>query len=155
MVAAGERGDPETVVEPAREGLKRGAEVLAPFVVLLWRGARRSARHVESDDLPGDRGRPPCFVGSISATTESAGAKSSGAKSSGAKSSGVKSSGTESSGAPAGAAIGPAFDGSAFDGPAFDGLAGCVILDRIVSRPPAAVVARGGTYFEPCICSGP
>ncbi len=43
----------------------------------------------------------------------------------------------------------------AFDGSASDGLSGCVILDRNVSRPPVAVVARGGTYFEPCICSGP
>jgi len=138
------------VVELACEGLKRGAEILTPFVVLLWREARRSARHVESDDLPGDRGRPPCFVGSIGTTTESAGAKSSGAKSSG-----TESSGTESSGAPARAAIASAFDGPAFDGPAFVGLSGCVILDRKVSRPPVAVVARGGTYFEPCICSGP
>ncbi len=48
-----ERRYPETVVELAREGLKKGAEILAPFVVLLWREARRSARHVESDDLPG------------------------------------------------------------------------------------------------------
>ncbi len=53
-----ERGYPETVVELARKGLKKGAEILAPFVVLLWREARRSARHVESDDLPGDRGPP-------------------------------------------------------------------------------------------------
>ncbi len=53
------------------------------------------------------------------------------------------------SGAPARAAI-----ASAFDGPALDGLSGCVILGRIVSRPPVAVVARGGTYFEPCIYSG-
>ncbi len=41
-----ERGYPETVVELARkgrktrEGLKKGAEILAPFVVLLWREAR-------------------------------------------------------------------------------------------------------------------
>ena len=129
-----ERDCPETVVELACEGLKRGAEFLTPFVVLLWREARRSARHVESDDLPGDRGRPPCFVGSIGTTTESGG---------------VKSSGTESAGAPAEAAIAPAFDGPAFDGPAFDGLSGCVILDRNVTRPPVAVVARGGPYFEP------
>jgi hypothetical protein len=50
---------------------------------------------------------------------------------------------------------GPGFDGSGFDGPGFDGLSGCVILDRMVSRPPVAVAARGGTYFEPCIYSGP
>ena len=52
------RGYPETMVERAREGLKKGAEIFAPFVVLLWREARCSVRHVESDDLPGDRGPP-------------------------------------------------------------------------------------------------
>ncbi len=52
------RGYPETVVELAREGLEKRAEIFAPFVVRLWREARCSARHVESDDLPGDRGRP-------------------------------------------------------------------------------------------------
>ncbi len=36
-----ERGYPETVVELAREGLKKSTEILAPFVVLLWREARR------------------------------------------------------------------------------------------------------------------
>ncbi len=65
-------------------------------------------------------------------------------------SSGTESSGGESSGAPVPAATAPAFDG-----PAVDGLSGCVILDRIVSRPPVAVEASGGTYFEPCIYSGP
>ena len=38
----GERGYPETVVELAGEGLTKGAEILAPFVVLRWREARRS-----------------------------------------------------------------------------------------------------------------
>ncbi len=37
-----ERGYPETVVELAGEGLTKGAEILAPFVVLRWREARRS-----------------------------------------------------------------------------------------------------------------
>ncbi|MCZ6860814.1 MAG: hypothetical protein O7I42_11160 [Alphaproteobacteria bacterium] len=46
------RGFPEAVVEVCREGLKKGAEVLAPFLLLLWREARRSARHAETDDLP-------------------------------------------------------------------------------------------------------
>ena len=53
------RGYPETMVERAREGLKKGAEIFAPFVVLLWREARCSVRHVESDDLPrGSRTAP-------------------------------------------------------------------------------------------------
>ncbi len=78
-----ERGYPETVVELADEGLKKGAEILAPL-----RGIALAR-------------------------------------------------------------------GPAFDGPAFDGLSGSVILGRIVSRPPVAVMARGGTYFEPCIYSGP
>ncbi len=47
-----ERGYPEAVAEVGSEGLKKGAEVLAPFVLLLWREAQRSARHVEPDDLP-------------------------------------------------------------------------------------------------------
>ncbi len=49
-----DRGYPEAVVELPRESLKKGAEVLAPFLVLLWREARRSARHAEPDDLPGE-----------------------------------------------------------------------------------------------------
>ena len=53
-----ERGYSEPVVELAREGLKKGVEILAPFVVRLWRKARRSARHVESDDLPGVEDSP-------------------------------------------------------------------------------------------------
>jgi hypothetical protein len=76
------------------------------------------------------------------------------------ESSGAESSGAESARASVPAATAPAFDGPAFDGPApngpaFDGLSGCVILDRMVSCPPVAVAARGGTYFEPCIYSGP
>jgi hypothetical protein len=51
-----ERGYPEAVAEVCREGLKKGAEVLAPFTLLLWREAQRSAshpgHHVEPDDLP-------------------------------------------------------------------------------------------------------
>ena len=47
-----ERGYPEAIAEVCREGLKKGAEVLAPFLLLLWREARRSARHAEPDDLP-------------------------------------------------------------------------------------------------------
>lgn len=47
-----ERGYPETVVEVAREGLKKCGEILAPFLILLWREAQRSARHAEPDDLP-------------------------------------------------------------------------------------------------------
>ena len=50
---------------------------------------------------------------------------------------------------------GAGFDGPGSDGPGFDGLSGSVILGRIVSRPPVAVVARSGAYFEPCIYSGP
>lgn len=59
-----ERGYPENVVELAREGLKKGAEVLAPFLVLLWREMRRSARHAEPDDLPGEEmiGPVPCWA---------------------------------------------------------------------------------------------
>lgn len=56
-------------------------------------------------------------------------------------SSGTDSSGTDSSGAPARAAIAPAFDE----------LSRSVILARIVSHPPGAVVAPSGAYFEPCI----
>lgn len=48
------RGYPEDVAEICREGLKKGAEVLAPFVLLLWREARRAARHAEPDALEPD-----------------------------------------------------------------------------------------------------
>ena len=70
-------------------------------------------------------------------------------------SSGTESSVTECSGGERSGAPGRATVASAFDGPAFDELSRSVILGRIVSRPPVAVVARGGTYFEPCIYSGP
>ena len=47
-----ERDFPDTVVEVCREGLRKSNEMLAPFLILLMREARRSARHVEPDDLP-------------------------------------------------------------------------------------------------------
>ena len=75
-----ERDCPETVVELACEGLKRGAEFLTPFVVLLWREARRSARHVESDDLPGDRGRPRVSSGRSARPPKAPGPKAPGPK---------------------------------------------------------------------------
>jgi hypothetical protein len=52
MDALCERGFPDTVVEICREGLRKTNEMLAPFVILLWREVQRSARHVEPDDLP-------------------------------------------------------------------------------------------------------
>jgi hypothetical protein len=59
-----ERGYPETVVEVAREGLKKCGEILAPFLILLWREAQRSARHVEPDNLPDEAmiGEVPCWA---------------------------------------------------------------------------------------------
>ena len=44
-----EAGFPDTVVEIAREGFRKGAGVLAPFIVLLWREAQQAIRHVEAD----------------------------------------------------------------------------------------------------------
>ena len=47
-----ECGFPDTAVEVCREGLRKTNEMLAPFVILLMKESRRSARHVEPDDLP-------------------------------------------------------------------------------------------------------
>lgn len=64
MDALCERGFPDTVVEVCREGLRRSGEILAPFLILLWREARRSARHAEPDDLPEEEmvGPAPCWA---------------------------------------------------------------------------------------------
>ncbi len=45
-------GFPDTVVEVARVGFRKTGCLLAPFTVLLWREAQRSARYAEPDDFP-------------------------------------------------------------------------------------------------------
>lgn len=55
MDALCERGFPDIVVEVCREGLRKTNEMLAPFLILLTKEARRSARHVEPDNLPPEK----------------------------------------------------------------------------------------------------
>ena len=47
-----ERGYPETIIEVCRTGLTKSGEIMAPFLILLWRELQKTTSHSEPDSLP-------------------------------------------------------------------------------------------------------